>query len=217
LTLVAALAAAPSVAHASTIPANCGTCGSHNTSFDISYQLVDDVNNIYKFVVTATYGSSADFTYINAISFKVDSLGSDDYSTTPSVVGPAEDTWTVLSGGINAGGCDGSGAGFWCASSAGKGATHSGVAGTTDTWTFTVDLGNSVPDLGQNETGSFKAEFTKANGQKVGSLISEDVTIHPCTNCGGGGGGPVPEPGSIVLIGTGLVGLAARLRRRPNA
>src|SRR5690349_6783038 len=85
--------ALPVRASASTIAANCGTCGSHNTSFNISYSLLNDAQNIYQFVVTATYGSPVDFTYINAISFKLDAYNdSSDYENgTPTVVGPAED------------------------------------------------------------------------------------------------------------------------------
>ncbi len=43
----------------------------------------------------------------------------------------------------------------------------------------------------------------------LGTIASEDFTIG-----GGAGGGTTPEPSSIVLFGSGLVGLAGVLRRR---
>jgi hypothetical protein len=43
--------------------------------------------------------------------------------------------------------------------------------------------------------------------------VSSHASLHPG---GGGGGGPIPEPSTLLLVGTGLVGVAltSRLRRR---
>ncbi|MGE5835240.1 MAG: PEP-CTERM sorting domain-containing protein [Acidobacteriota bacterium] len=196
----------PNVAQATTILPNCGTCGNHNTAWDLTYALIDDANNIYTLTVTATYGSPVDFVYVNTIAFKIDAF-TNNYDSIPTVTGPAEDTWSVTPGGINSGGCSGSGNGFFCANSAGFGATHGG-AGTTDTWVFTLNIDNALPNLGATTIGSFKAQFTDATGGFVGPLISEDnVTFGPPQT-------PVPEPASLILFGTGLAAAAAAYRRR---
>jgi hypothetical protein len=47
-----------------------------------------------------------------------------------------------------------------------------------------------------------------ASESSVGTIPSEDFTI------GGGSGGTTPEPSSIMLFGSGILGLAGLLRRK---
>jgi hypothetical protein len=211
----------PTGAAASTIAYNCGTCGAHNVSWDVTYAVVNGALHQYTLNLTATYdptGAGApngwDFTNINAVAFKISGAG---YDATPTVVGPAEDTWTLLGGGLDAGGCNGSGAGFFCANSAGLGATHNATPGTTttDTWIFQLDLTSALS--GTSVPGTLKAQFTDAFGAKVGSLVSEDATFTAaCTvNCTVNQQDvPVPEPSALVLVGGGFLVAATTARRR---
>ncbi len=197
-------------ARATTIVPNCGTCGSHNTAWDLTLALLSDPQNIYQLTVTATYGSPRDFIWVNAIAFKVDAF-TNSYEGNPSVsvTGPIEALgWTIAPGGINADGCSGSGNGYFCANSNLLGATPL-FGGNTDTWTFLLDVDNSLPNFASG-TGSFKAHFTTLLGEKVGSLVSEGVTFGTPNNPPA----TTPEPATLLLFGTGLAAAATVMRRR---
>jgi len=50
---------------------------------------------------------------------------------------------------------------------------------------------------------------SQASESSVGTIASEDFTI-----TGSGGSGTTPEPSSIMLFGSGILGLAGLLRRK---
>lgn len=198
-------------AHATTILPNCGTCGNHNTTWDLTLSLINDAENIYQLTVTAAYGNPVDFAFVNAVAFKIDAFVN-NYDTSPTVSGPAEGgTWTVIPGGLSADGCNGSGNGFHCAGSPGSGASPS--IGGTDTWTFLLNVNNNLANV-LAATGSLKAHFVDSDGEKVGSLLSEGVTFGLPPNGPPPNNTPVPEPATLVLFGTGLAAVATAIRRR---
>ena len=179
---------------------NCGSCdgGVYTMNYEtVSIGGATDVFNLFVTIDTTNYLYQS--AYIHAIAPKVDS----NYSSITLLQAPLGVAQWLLpqSGGINAGGCDGAGAGYFCTTTAGLGAPVSTHMNTFE-WQIVVPH-NTL--LTATDASALKILFVNGEGTKVGALMSEEFTLDPRIS--------TPEPASLALIGFGLTGLGFFSRR----
>ena len=164
------------------------------------------VDDTFQFTLSLDYsgytGSSDD--WLKNASLKVSS-GTD---AVQQVSAPAMGaTWAEQDGGLNNGGCDGSGSGFWCTQSASGGIVlDPSVLDPTASWVFWVDVAGGWVDA-----PSLKSQWFTAGGDKI-----QQISVDLDTPSGDlpPPGDEAPEPTTLLLLATGLFGAAGAGARR---
>lgn len=217
-TILASLWIFAPAAFADPIGPDCGTCqGSIYTLLNLGQiDLPGGTTDEYHIdlrINTAGYTGGGAFIDSAAIKVSNHLSGTPDPSLVDFLINGVHSAlvsaWTVQAGGLNAGGCDGSGSGFECANDS----TSAPVPGNTYDFIFDVVIPAGTLLTGFHDA-TIKVRYVDAEGHKVGALVSEDITLQvpPPPR--------VPAPASLVFVTSGLVGVVAwaavrRLRLAP--
>ena len=203
-------------------PANADTSVSNpNDGFGGSYALTVTNCGGSGCTVTLTIDTTAltnpsQEAYIDAVAFK---LGN-GATFTGALTAPAGATWTTSTTSLNSGNtgpCMSTNGDVQTCSAAGSPVIGVATGGTlTWTWTGIVAADTNIAHVGYQYNNGTATTASQLNGL----IVSCGYTSSGSTDCAGGTQPPPPnvsEPGSLAIMGFGMVGLAALLRRRNGA
>ena len=189
-------------------PPTCGSC--YGTTITLEYEVVTaNEYLIHLFVDTTGFVGGGNTVLDNYWISQVAVKPASAITASSNLVASPGSAFTFVLGGLNSGGCNGSGSGFECATTNSITAVGTGSNGGTYEWIFDTFVSNSNAWLIAAGGASVKINFNGPN-QPNGLLTSENITLQPFIPF------LVPEPGTLALLGIGMLGAALARRRRQS-
>ena len=134
----------------------CGTCS--GSIYTLTFSTIGNEFRYHIYGDTSGYNGGG--TLLDDVGFKISSA---DPTSVSLVKAPNSGDWTTFSGGINAGGCDGSESKFIC-TAANSLSSAASVPDGTYAWVF--DITTTGLFTGTNESSN-KARYSDSSGNKV--------------------------------------------------